>query len=240
MPDSTAIAHGAHETDHPEHPPYLRHHFETTDQQADAAGFAMWIFLLTEIMFFGGLFCAYLVYRASYYQAFVEGSQKMNIWLGATNTAVLICSSLSMALGVRAAQMGKPKLMAVLLLITIVFGCGFLGIKAVEYHEHWVNHEFPGPNFHFETGDPAHPATDPVHTEIYFSLYWAMTGLHALHMIIGVGLVTWIIIAGLGGAYSRSYFTPVENVGLYWHFVDLVWIYLFPLLYLISKKHGGG
>jgi cytochrome c oxidase subunit 3 len=162
----------------------------------------------------------------------------MNITLGATNTAVLICSSLTMALGVRAAQMGKPKLMVILLLITIVFGFGFLGIKAVEYHEHWVNHEFPGPSFHFETGDPAHPATDPQHTEIYFSLYWAMTGLHALHMVIGIGLVAWLVIAGLMGAYTPHYYNPVENVGLYWHFVDLVWIYLFPMLYLISKKHG--
>ena len=137
----------------------LQHHFADMEQQRETSTFGMWMFLLTEIMFFGGLFCAYLVYRASYYQAFVEGSQKMNIWLGATNTAVLICSSLTMALGVRAAQMGKPKLMVILLLITIVFGFGFLGIKAVEYHEHWVNHEFPGPNFHFETGDPAHPAS---------------------------------------------------------------------------------
>jgi cytochrome c oxidase subunit 3 len=217
----------------------LQHHFADMEQQQETSTFGMWMFLLTEIMFFGGLFCAYLVYRASYYHAFVEGSQKMNIWLGATNTAVLICSSLTMALGVRAAQTGKPKLMVVLLLITILFGFGFLGIKGIEYHEHWVNHEFPGPNFHFDTGDAAHPASDPVHTEIYFSLYWAMTGLHALHMVIGIGLVSWIVIAGWMGAYSRSYFTPVENVGLYWHFVDLVWIYLFPLLYLISKKHGG-
>src|SRR5277367_4721719 len=163
------------------------------EQQQETSTFGMWMFLLTEIMFFGGLFCAYLVYRASYYQAFVEGSQKMNIMLGATNTAVLICSSLSMALGVRAAQMGKTKLMAILLLITIVFGFGFLGIKAIEYHEHWENHEFPGPNFHFQTVDHK-PGTDAKHTEIYFSLYWAMTGLHALHMVIGIGLVAWILI----------------------------------------------
>jgi len=216
----------------------LQHHFADMEQQQETSTFGMWMFLLTEIMFFGGLFCAYLVYRASYYQAFVEGSQKMNIWLGATNTAVLICSSLTMALGVRAAQTGKKKLMVVLLLITILFGLGFLGIKGVEYHEHWENHEFPGPNFHFQTIDKQ-PPVDPQHTEIYFSLYWAMTGLHALHMVIGVGLVTWIILAGLAGAYTTAYFTPVEIVGLYWHFVDLVWIYLFPLLYLISKKHGG-
>ncbi len=217
----------------------LQHHFADMEQQRETSTFGMWMFLLTEIMFFGGLFCAYLVYRASYYQAFVEGSGKMNIWLGATNTAVLICSSLSMALAVRAAQTGKRKLMAMLLVITIIFGFGFLGIKAIEYHEHWENHEFPGPNFHFQTGNPNHPATDPVHTEIYFSLYWAMTGLHALHMIIGIGLVAWIMFAGLAGAYGPLYYSPVENVGLYWHFVDLVWIYLFPLLYLISKKHGG-
>jgi cytochrome c oxidase subunit III len=217
----------------------LQHHFADMEQQQETSTFGMWMFLLTEIMFFGGLFTAYLVYRSSYYQAFVEGSQKMNIWLGATNTAVLICSSLTMALAVRAAQTGKSKAFtAVLLLITIGFGLGFLGIKAVEYHEHWTHHEFPGPNFHFETEDPAHPATDAVHTEIYFSLYWAMTGLHALHMIIGVGLVTWLIIKVLASTYSPAYYSPVEIVGLYWHFVDLVWIYLFPLLYLISKKHG--
>jgi len=217
----------------------LQHHFADMEQQQETSTFGMWMFLLTEIMFFGGLFTAYLVYRSSYYQAFVEGSQKMNIWLGATNTAVLICSSLTMALAVRAAQTGKSKAFtAVLLLITIVFGLGFLGIKAVEYHEHWTHHEFPGPNFHFETDDPAHPATDAVHTEIYFSLYWAMTGLHALHMIIGVGLVTWLILKVLASTYSPAYYSPVEIVGLYWHFVDLVWIYLFPLLYLISKKHG--
>jgi cytochrome c oxidase subunit III len=218
----------------------LQHHFADMEQQQETSTFGMWMFLLTEIMFFGGLFTAYLVYRSSYYQAFVEGSQKMNIWLGATNTAVLICSSLTMALAVRAAQTGKSKAFtAVLLLITIVFGLGFLGIKAVEYHEHWNNHEFPGPNFHFETIDKT-PPVDAQHTEIYFSLYWAMTGLHALHMIIGVGLVTWLIIMVLASTYSPAYYSPVEIVGLYWHFVDLVWIYLFPLLYLISKKHGGG
>jgi cytochrome c oxidase subunit III len=217
----------------------LQHHFADMEQQQETSTFGMWMFLLTEIMFFGGLFCSYLVYRASYYQAFVEGSQKMELWAGATNTAVLICSSLTMALGVRAAQMGKRKLMIVLLLITILFGLVFLGIKGIEYHEHWENHEFPGPNFHFETIDKK-PPVDPQHTEIYFSLYWAMTGLHAFHMVIGVGLVAWIIIAGARGAFTPSYYTPVENIGLYWHFVDLVWIYLFPLLYLISKKHGGG
>ena len=213
----------------------LQHHFADMEQQQETSTFGMWMFLLTEIMFFGGLFTAYLVYRASYYQAFVEGSQKMNIWLGATNTAVLICSSLTMALGVRAAQTGKPKLMVILLLITILFGLGFLGIKAVEYHEHWTNHEFPGPNFHFETGDPAHPATDPLHTEIYFGLYWAMTGLHALHMIIGIGIMLVMLWWSARGIITTEYHNPIEIAGLYWHFVDIVWIFLFPLLYLIGR-----
>ncbi len=199
------------------------------EQQRETSTFGMWMFLLTEIMFFGGLFCAYLVYRASYYQAFVEGSQQDEHHAGRHEHRG---ADLQFADRWRwpyvAPRLGKTKLMAILLVITIIFGFGFLGIKAIEYHEHWENHEFPGPNFHFQTGDPDHPASDPVHTEIYFSLYWAMTGLHALHMIIGIGLVTWIMIAGLGGAYSPVYYSPVENVGLYWHFVDLVWIYLIP------------
>src|ERR1019366_3308319 len=186
----------------------LQHHFADMDQQKDASTFGMWLFLVTEIMFFGGLFCAYLVYRSTYYQAFVAGSQTMNI-----------------SLGVRCAQIGKTKMMIVLLLITIVFGFAFLGIKSVEYHEHWVNHQFPGPNFQFDGAEAA--GVNPQNIQIYFSLYWAMTGLHALHMIIGIGLVTWIVIAGWRGAYSPDYYSPVENVGLYWHFVDLVWIYLF-------------
>ncbi|HWS98076.1 MAG TPA: cytochrome c oxidase subunit 3 family protein [Candidatus Methylomirabilis sp.] len=215
----------------------LQHHFADMDQQRETSTFGMWLFLVTEIMFFGGLFCAYLVYRATYYQAFVEGSQTMNIWLGATNTAVLICSSLSMAMAVRCAQLDQRKMMVILLIVTMLFGAAFLGIKAVEYHEHWTHHQFPGPNFQFEGAEAA--GVSPQNVQIYFSLYWAMTGLHALHMIIGIGLVTWITIAGARGHYSADYYSPVENVGLYWHFVDLVWIYLFPLLYLISKKHGG-
>jgi cytochrome c oxidase subunit 3 len=215
----------------------LQHHFASMDQQRETSTFGMWLFLLTEIMFFGGLFCAYLVYRATYYQAFVEGSQAMNIWLGATNTAVLICSSLSMAMAVRCAQTDNRKVMVILLIITMLFGLAFLGIKAIEYHEHWTHHQFPGPSFSFPEAEAA--GVNPQNVAIYFSLYWAMTGLHALHMVIGVGLVLWITITATRGLYSADYYAPVENVGLYWHFVDLVWIYLFPLLYLISKKHGG-
>jgi len=214
----------------------LQHHFADMEQQRETASFGMWAFLLTEVMFFGGMFCAYLVYRAAYYQAFVQGSQRMDLLAGAVNTAVLICSSLTMALAVRAAKMGKSKTVVTFLLITILFAFAFLVIKGFEYHGHWVDHQFPGPNFHFEPLKG--PAVDPLHTEIFFSLYWVMTGLHALHVIVGIMLITWLVTVILRGRVSAHYYNPVDTVGLYWHFVDLVWIYLFPLFYLISKQHG--
>lgn len=202
-------------------------------QQKETVTFGMWLFLVTEIMFFGGMFCAYLVYRLSYYNAWVAGSQQMEIGLGAVNTAVLICSSLTMVLAVHAAKTGNRKMLILFLIATIILGLGFLGIKAIEYHGHWVHHEVPGPNFNFEhTGN-----YDPRHVAIFFSLYFAMTGMHALHMVIGVGLLSWLTFRAFRGDFSPEYNSPVEMSGLYWHFVDLVWIYLFPLLYLISHRH---
>ena len=208
----------------------LRHHFSDLEQQREASTMGMWVFLITEIMFFGGMFTAYLVYRFEYYNAWLEGSQHMEFWFGTVNTAVLICSSLTMALAVRAAQLGQKKILVWMLLITILFGIGFMGIKAVEYHNHWVNHEFPSSSFRFE-------GTDPTHVEMFFILYFTMTGFHALHVLIGLGAVAFIAYFAAKGRYTAEYHNPVENVGLYWHFVDLVWIYLYPLLYLISRKH---
>lgn len=213
----------------------LQHHFADAEHQKDSVMFAMWLFLVTEIMFFGGAFGAYLVYRLMYFNAWVAGSQTMEIKLGAINTAVLICSSLTMVLAVHSAKLGKRKLTALFLVLTLVLGFAFLGVKAVEYHGHWMHHEVPGPNFHFE-----HEGNyDPHQVQIFFSLYFAMTGMHALHMVIGAGLLTWLLISNARGRYTVEYNTPVEMVGLYWHFVDLVWIYLFPLLYLISHHHNG-
>jgi len=212
----------------------LRHHFADMEQQKATSMFGMWVFLVTEIMFFGGMFAAYLIYRLSYYNAWVAGSRTMEIQLGAANTAILICSSLTMVMAVHSAKLGKRKLTAIFLLMTLALGLSFLGIKAVEYHGHWVHHEVPGANFHFE-----HEGNyDPRQVQIFFSLYFAMTGMHALHMVIGAGLLTWLLISNARGRYSAEYNSPVEVVGLYWHFVDLVWIYLFPLLYLISHHHG--
>jgi len=188
-------------------------------------------------MFFGGMFCAYLVYRYWYFGDFAAASASLNWQLGTTNTAVLICSSLTVAMAVRCAQVGKQKAIVVYLVLTIILGLAFLGIKAKEYKDKFDEHHVPGQaNFHLDGTIPRHPdvPVNQQHAQIYFSLYFAMTGLHALHMIIGVGLFTYLLYKARKGVYGPGYYTPLENGGLYWHFVDIVWIYLFPLLYLID------
>ena len=210
-------------------PPY-----RDLEHQRETATLGMFVFLLTELMMFGGLFCAYLVYRTLYFPSFLEASRHMDLTIGAVNTAVLICSSLTMALGVQAAQQGRRKTIVLCLLLTLLFGGAFLVLKGVEYHHHWAVHEVPGINFEFSSSVPL---VDVGKVQLFFVLYFIMTGLHALHMLIGLGLVTWITIEAGKGRYTPEYHNPVENVGLYWHFVDLVWIYLFPLLYLISRMH---
>ncbi|MBZ5571903.1 MAG: cytochrome c oxidase subunit 3 family protein [Acidobacteriia bacterium] len=202
----------------------------------------MWLFLATEIMFFGGMFCAYLIYRMWYFNEFAAGSRSLNLKWGTINTIVLICSSLTVALGVRAAQMGKRKLLVILLILTIVFGLAFLGIKGIEWHEKYEHHHIPGASFDataLEKPPYSNGGIDPSHEQIYFSLYFAMTGLHALHMIIGVGIFAFLLFHAWKGRYTPQYNTPIEIGGLYWHFVDIVWIYLFPLLYLIDRKPLG-
>jgi cytochrome c oxidase subunit 3 len=244
--DSQTLAAQTAETPHGhegEHPPFLRHHFESVPQQREAATFGMWLFLLTEIMFFGGLFCAYLIYRNWYYPAFVAGSHTLHIWAGTTNTTVLIVSSFTMAMGVHAAETRMRKSLVAWCILTIVLGCAFLGIKAYEWHDEWVEHHVPGLNFSPESflqptkdyPDDKLPLDMAEKTQVYYSLYFAMTGMHALHMIIGVSLLTLLTIRAYAGAYTAGHVAPVENFGLYWHFVDIVWIFLFPLLYLISR-----
>jgi cytochrome c oxidase subunit III len=224
------------------HDPALLHHFAEPQQQRDAASLGMWIFLATEVMFFGGLFCAYLIYRLAYFGDFAAASQTLNWKLGATNTAVLICSSLTVVFAVYAAQQGKRALLLGSLVLTIVLGFAFLGIKAIEYTEKFEKHHVPGASFQFENvripAEPGHPEqfANPRHAQIYFALYFIMTGLHALHMIIGIGIFTWLLYASWRGRFTPAYNTPVEMGGLYWHFVDIVWIYLFPLLYLIDLR----
>ena len=219
--------------------PELHSQFDTLDQQKDTAHLGMWVFLITEIMFFGGLFGAYLIYRNLYYPAFVAGSNSISIFWGTLNTAVLICSSLTMAMAVHSAAIGARKLLVGFLSLTLLLGLIFLAVKGKEYYDKWTEHHVPGANFHFD--DPERPGEAPVpadvasQTSIYFSLYFAMTGMHALHMIIGVGILIALIWKANRGAFPPHHYTMVENFGLYWHFVDIIWIFLFPLLYLISR-----
>lgn len=296
-----------HHPDTPHHPRQF-HHFDTMEQQYSSSALGMWVFLVQEVMFFGGLFVAYLVYRHKYFDGFGTASATLRIDLGAFNTAVLIGSSLTMALAVNAAQRGLRKRLMTFIVATMILGSIFLGVKVVEYTEKFEKREIPGRNFCFDpqgaacTGVSHAPESTPAiiqryatghffeaphaapaaHTaesahgaataessqpetsgpqfrvrdaigdvpgsserdrskpgaEIYFSLYFAMTGMHALHMIIGMGLMLWLLSNAYRGVYSESYFTPIENFGLYWHFVDIVWIYLFPLLYLINRHIG--
>jgi len=221
-----------------------QHHFATFDQQREASNFGMWLFLLTEIMFFGGMFTAYLIYRNWYYPAFVAGSHYMVMWAGTLNTTVLICSSFTMAMGVYSAEMRNRKALLRYLTVTLVLGCIFLGIKAFEWHNEWVEHHVPGLNFSthdFTHIDPRYPLDKPLSadmaekTQMYFSLYFLLTGVHALHMLVGCSILVFLLVQARKGAYTHGNMNTIENFGLYWHFVDIVWIFLFPLLYLISR-----
>ncbi|HTK82517.1 MAG TPA: cytochrome c oxidase subunit 3 family protein [Bacteroidota bacterium] len=208
--------------------PYVAHHFTDMEQQREAGSLGMWGFLVTEIMFFGGLFACYATYRSMYPEAFGEASKELNIVLGTVNTAVLICSSLTMVLAVQFAQQGKRKQLITFLVLTIVLGTAFLCIKGFEYAHKFQEHLFPGSSF-------AYAGPHPQQAQIFFSLYFIMTGLHALHMIIGIGVLIVLIIQARKGTYTSEYYSPVDVSGLYWHFVDIVWIFLFPLLYLINR-----
>lgn len=255
---STPANHDGHPSAH------LAHHFDTPGQQYDSARLGMWIFLMTEVLFFGGLFCAYAVYRASNPEVFVDGHRFLQKPLGAANTVVLIFSSLTMALAVRAAQRGRRRALVGLLAVTILCGLAFLGVKAVEYKQkwdhrlvpgqariaYWFSHEAgPAPRKEFRPDEAyvrehlaqaghqdlgkAELARRIEHVGTFMGIYFSLTGLHALHVGIGIGVIFWILVGSIRGRFGCRYFTPVDLVGLYWHLVDMIWIYLFPLLYLI-------
>jgi len=207
----------------------LAHQFDDYEQQREASYLGVWVFLVTEILFFGGLFTAYIVYRSQFPFAFAMGSHELDITLGSINTAVLIGSSLTMAMAVWATQTGRRRSIVAYILATILLGGVFLGIKVVEYTAKFEHHLFPGPNFHWQGSDPAH-------VEMFFNLYFAMTGLHALHMVIGIGILLVIAVLAWRGSFSPQNHNLVEGIGLYWHFVDIVWIFLFPLLYLLGRN----
>lgn len=316
-PDAISDPHGNH--GHGDHDPFLAHHFGSQQQQFDAGKFGMWLFLVTEILFFSGLFCAYAVYRSSHPEAFANADQYLDVTLGALNTAVLIFSSMTMAWAVRASQLGQTKLLCRLLTITIACASIFLGVKAVEYSHKWdlgilwASQFNPVENAAHSwallvlstpaailaclfavlfglskskqddvrasfwmsllisaaaffigiglgvaapevvksiSGHEAHAAAEsttstavatlseeeisPTYTGIFFSIYYIMTGLHAIHILGGMGALSWLLWRSLNQHFGPKYFGPVDFVGLYWHLVDLIWIYLFPLLYLIG------
>jgi cytochrome c oxidase subunit III len=174
------------------------------------------------------MFASYTIYRNLYPEAFASTSHFMNVTIGAINTGVLICSSFTMVLSVRSVQLGQKKTTITFLTLTLLLGLVFLVLKFVEYHEKWVDHHIPGPGFQYADPRYFHQA------QILFYLYFAMTGLHALHMIVGAGLIITLIVMTARNRFSAEWNTPVEMIGLYWHFVDIVWIFLFPLLYLIG------
>lgn len=280
-----------HGHDHHDHPPHVAHHFESMGQQFSSGKLGMWLFLATEILFFGGLFCAYTIYRANHPEIFIEGAKATDWRLGALNTCVLILSSVTMAWGVTAAQRGQKNLLMLMLALTFLGGVGFMGIKYIEYnhkmHEglFWAGKYNPvvheDPNAHaapiiapaadlvptwnpYEGANvarepsvilpaPAGPMglsplavaapksakksfdaeNAPQLTKVYFSIYYGMTGLHGIHVILGMGVIAWIFIRASRNEFGPNYFTPVDLTGLYWHLVDLIWIFLFPLLYLM-------
>jgi cytochrome c oxidase subunit 3 len=211
------------------HSSAVAHQFDDAEQQRETVSLGMWSFLITEVMMFGGLFTGYGYYRSRYPGAWIEGSHHLDYILGAVNTAVLICSSLTMAIAVHASQKGRRKATIVFLLLTMLLGATFLGVKVVEYSDKFEHHLVPGPNFHVDSPNAKN-------VELFFSFYFVMTGLHALHMVVGLTILAVLTLMALQHRFSSAYYAPVEITGLYWHFVDIVWIFLFPLLYLIHRS----
>lgn len=216
-------------------PDQLAHHFDDLAQQREAATLGMWAFLATEVLFFGGLIASYAIYRYTYADAFAAGSRRLNLILGAVNTAVLLGSSLAMALAVRAVRLRDRKATVGFLAATIVLAACFLGVKAVEWTTDYEEHLVPGPSFRYEA-EAAGPKVVPSQVQLFFVIYFSLTGLHALHMVIGIGIIAVIASQVWRGRAPGGGETRVEMIGLYWHFVDIVWVFLYPLLYLIDVR----
>ncbi len=238
----TAHSHDDHGHAHSKH---LAHHFDSLQQQFEAGKLGMWAFIAQEILFFSGLFCAYAVYRYNHPEVFVYAHHFLDTNLGAINTCVLLFSSLTMAWGVRCAQLGQRKGLILCLWLTILCGFGFMGIKYIEYTHKWHEGLLWGTHFNpseealrhaFSHGDESAkfiPPPEPANVRTFFAIYFCLTGLHGIHVLVGIGLLFWLLIRSYRGDFSPDNFTAVDFIGLYWHVVDLIWIFLFPLLYLI-------
>ena len=227
--DTTAAPHEEPHGPHHHHP-FLQHHFEDLGQQHEASTLGMWVFVAQEILFFGGIFAAYAIYRFLLPEAWSAGAHHQNWVIGTANTAVLIGSSLTMALAVWGAQTGRRKFTVAMLTATLILGLVFIGVKGYEYYDHIHHGLLPGSNFTYV--HEADPSLTPG-IQMFMVFYFTMTGLHALHMIVGAGLLLWFIWRAWKDHFGPEYYAPVEIMGLSWHFVDIVWIFLFPLLYLV-------
>ncbi|MCC5939957.1 MAG: cytochrome c oxidase subunit 3 family protein [Balneolaceae bacterium] len=206
---------------------HLKHYFVDSDQQFEASKMGMWVFLVTEILFFGGLFVAYIVYRSWYPELYLLASEELDTFWGAVNTAVLIGSSLTVAMAIRSAQLNQIKGLIINLWITIGLACTFMVIKYFEYSEKFAKGILPGSAYSYD-------GVEHEKANIFFSIYYMMTGLHGIHVLIGIGLMIWLVFKAKKKVFHSGYYTPVEITGLYWHLVDVIWIFLFPLLYLID------
>jgi cytochrome c oxidase subunit III len=207
--------------------PHLAHHFGDMEQQRESAKLGMWIFLLTEILLFGGLFTAYAIYRAWNPDMFYNAHKHLNIYLGSINTIVLISSSVTMALSIRSMQLNNKKRTMIFLVATLLMAAVFLVIKYFEYHHKFELGQLPGKYYTYTGIEGTNP-------HIFFSIYFMMTGLHGIHVIVGMGIISWMLLKTMKNTFSPEYYTPLEMTGLYWHLVDMIWIFLFPLLYLVG------
>jgi cytochrome c oxidase subunit 3 len=230
----------------------LAHHFENLEQQHEAASLGMWVFLGTEVMVFGGLFTGYTVYRCLYPEAWATGSRSLSIAFGAVNTVVLLTSSLTMALGVHAAQTARRQMLTGFLALTALLGTAFLVIKGFEYYHDYEEELVPGLAFKMDWPTPDEVSGEhtagtrrftaeeralfPQRVKLFLAFYYIMTLLHALHLIIGIGIILVLMILAWRGRFTPTYYSPVEVGGLYWHFVDVIWIFLLPLLYLVGAR----
>lgn len=234
------------DTLHNGHPPGLQHQYEDMAQQSETYLVGMWSFLVSEVMFFGALFFIYTLYRWNYQQDFYVAHEHLDVMMGAVNTTVLLFSSFTMVMAVQSAQLNKRKNVISYLLVTVACACTFLVVKFFEYKSKFADQLYPGVNFN---ADPVkafghhalengHVAVNMNHAELFYGLYFMMTGLHAVHIIVGIGILLSLVRLWVNRAKSVIHdYVPTEMVGLYWHFVDLIWIFLFPLFYLMPKPH---
>jgi cytochrome c oxidase subunit 3 len=216
----------------------LAHQFEDLEQQQETDMLGIWVFLVTEIMFFGGLFASYTIYRSLYPAAFEATSRVLNVRLGAINTMILLSSSFTMAMAVRSAQIAKRNTLMLFLVLTMFLGVAFIGVKGVEYHQEYAERIIPGIDFAPQGEILQRLLPGGLgHAQMFMCFYFMMTLVHALHMIIGLSLLLVLLLRARHGTFTSQYFAPVEVTGLYWHFVDIIWIFLFPLLYLVGGRY---